>query len=90
MAKYRNKIVEVDAIQWTGENIQEIKDFTNGKAKIYEYVQYNEHGTNPNLLQVSTIEGGEIAKIGDYIIKGVKGELYLRNQNIFNLMYEAI
>ena len=34
MAKYRKKPVEIDAIQWTGENQREMFDFlTNGEKK---------------------------------------------------------
>ena len=34
MAKYRKKPVEIEAIQWTGENQREMFDFlTNGEKK---------------------------------------------------------
>ena len=39
---------------------------------------------------INTLEGRMRAKLGDYIIKGVNGELYPCKQDIFHATYEAV
>lgn len=41
-------------------------------------------------LVIKTLEGEHIATIGDYIIKGVKGEYYPCKPDIFEMTYELI
>ena len=76
--KYRKKPVEIDAIQWTGDNKLEIFDFCN-----MSYITDQE-------LRIQTLEGSMIASVGDYIIKGVMGEFYPCKPDIFELTYEKI
>jgi len=75
---YRKKPVEIDAIQWTGDNRLEIFDFCN-----MSYI-------NDQELRIQTLEGSMIASVGDYIIKGVKGEFYPCKPDIFEMTYEKI
>jgi len=75
---YRKKPVEIDAIQWTGDNRLEIFDFCN-----MSYITDQE-------LRIQTLEGSMIASVGDYIIKGVKGEFYPCKPDIFEMTYEKI
>ena len=63
--RYIKRPVEVEAVQWTGENAEEILGFTNHYAKVSE-----------NTVEIPTLEGTMTAKIGDYIIKGVCDEFY--------------
>ncbi len=76
--KYRKKPVEVEAVQWTGFNIKEIAIFTEGKIAINE----------DNEIYIYTLEGVHLASIGDYIIKGIKGEFYPCKPDIFEQTYE--
>ena len=64
MAKFRKKPVMIEAIQWTGNNLKEIKDFMG----YYEYAKKN--------LIIHTLEGNMIAQVNDWIIRGVHGEYY--------------
>jgi hypothetical protein len=75
---YRKKPVEIDAIQWTGDNRLEIFDFCN-----MSYI-------NDQELRIQTLEGSMIASVGDYIIKGVKGEFYPCKPDIFEMTYEEV
>lgn len=79
--KYRKKPVIIEALQWTGENIEEMDNFINCK---YGYTPYD------NAIYVPTLEGEMKADINDYIIKGVKGEFYPCKPDIFNKTYEEI
>lgn len=81
--KFRKKPVEVEAIQWTGENVGEIKWF----AGLDVSVQYLE---KPPTLKIHTLEGIMTARPGDWIIKGVKGEFYPCKQDIFEKTYEPV
>ena len=77
--KYRKKPVTIEAIQWNGENLSEIDQFTRGKVKNHESV-----------LIIPTLEGDMYASLNDYIIKGVNGEFYPCKPNIFAKAYEEV
>lgn len=79
--KYRKKPVEIEAIQWTGKNYKEIFDFTKMIAL--------EKDIN-SALYIPTLEGTMLANIGDYIIKGIKSELYPIKPDIFKETYEIV
>ena len=82
--KYRKKPVEIEAIQWTGENRKEVFEFC---SKMYiHYIP----GSDVPELRVQTLEGSMIASIGDYIIKGIKGEFYPCKPDIFHLTYDEV
>ena len=77
--KYVKKPVTIEAVKWTGDNFEEIESFTNTKAFI-----------KCGQLIIPTLEGTHIASIGDYIIKGVKGEFYPCKPDIFAETYEEV
>lgn len=43
-----------------------------------------------NTLTIKTLEGAMLADIGDYIIKGIKGEFYPCKPDIFEISYELV
>lgn len=81
--KYRKKPIVIEAIQWTGKNLQEISyKFPESFGLLFLY--------NTDELLISTLEGHVIASIGDYIIKGIKGEFYPCKPDIFEATYEEV
>jgi hypothetical protein len=79
--KYRKKPVVIDAVQWNGNNVDEVMSFIKNVAA------YNvEFGT----LDISTLEGTMTASMGDWVIKGVKGEFYPCKPDIFENTYEKV
>mgnify|MGYP000887914126 FL=1 len=86
MKKYRKKPAIIEAIQFfdDAETLSKISDFMNDEIR----VDYK----NPSkpVLKIKTLEGVMSANIGDYIIKGVKGEFYPCKPDIFEMSYEAI
>ena len=44
----------------------------------------------PDHLVIKTLEGNHTATIGDWIIKGVKGEIYPCKPDIFSQTYEKV
>jgi hypothetical protein len=77
--KYRKKPVVVEAIQYNGENKVETQLFMN----MYLDEVYKR-------LRIPTYEGYVFASVGDYIIKGVKGEFYPCKPDIFEKTYEMV
>lgn len=79
MARYRKKPVVIDAVQFTGENLDELRRF------VPEEVRDNRVG---HPLGIWTPEGVMSVSVGDWIIKGVKGEFYPCKDDIFKMTYE--
>lgn len=90
--KYRKKPVVIEAIQFTGINPTECKDFIgdNGKVEIYDTAY--EAGVAPPIVHITihTLEGDMNVSKGDYIIKGVNGEFYPCKPDIFEKTYEVV
>jgi hypothetical protein len=81
--RYRKMPVEIEAIQWTGNNLAEIEEFVvNEGGKQFDTVG--------DSLFIHTLEGSMRAKPTDYIIKGVKGEFYPCDESIFKITYEQV
>ena len=78
--QYSKKPVIIDAIQWTGSNIQEVADFCSAC-----YMKPVDHVEK---LHISTLEGIMVATEGDFIIKGIKGEFYPCKPDIFEMTYD--
>jgi len=87
MIRYRKKPVEIEAIQWTGDNLTELLSFC---PVCYPKPTAVDYKVTKNELFISTLEGPMKASIGDYIIKGVKGEFYPCKPDIFELTYDKI
>lgn len=87
--KFRKKPVVIEAIQLTETNIVDVGNF------IGEYKNYPEckiAGISPKTGKfiIKTLEGDHIANIGDWIIKGIKGEFYPCKPDIFEQTYEKV
>lgn len=78
--KFRKKPVVIEAFEYrAGEQRSEVaQDVVEGR------VRYTEEGT----MLIQTLEGVMEAKSGDWIIRGVKGELYPCKPDIFAATYE--
>ena len=90
--KYRKKPVEIEAVQWTGLNLEEIKAFV-GKSLIYDIINTAREVGKGRLrvfMKIKTLEGDMIASEGDYIIKGISGEFYPCKPDIFKATYEEV
>ena len=85
--KYRKKPVVIDAIQWNGDNLTEIKNFVDEKVLLCDYPIGKHEQVE---LRIETLEGDHLVTKGDYIIKGVKGEFYPCKPDIFEQTYEMV
>ena len=93
MPKFRIKPVVIDAVQWTGENKQEISTFCGSHHR------FMPGGGSLGILTLEgdmtasegdyiIHEGDMTASEGDYIIQGIKGEFYPCKPDIFEMTYE--
>ena len=76
---YMKKPVAIEAIQWTGDNIDDMYDFIQT-----DFSHDDEH------LYIKTLEGVMTADRYDFIIRGVKNEFYPCKPDIFEETYEPI
>ncbi len=96
--KYRKKPVIIDAVQWTGENIDEALTFLQDGHADFKHLPDDGvhiepgvgHTPHDGKLFIPTLEGTITASPGDWIIKGVKGEFYPCKPGIFEATYEAV
>lgn len=92
MTKYRTKPCEIEAIQWDGLNLEEIKSFV-GESLVYDICDtaWEVGKGRPHvIMKIKTLKGDMQASEGDYIIKGLCGEFYPCKPDVFEKKYELI
>ena len=82
--RYRKKPVVIEAVKWNGDKVSEVVDWV--REALEDNTLYR-MGCN---VIVDTLEGKMNASPGDYIIKGVQGELYPCKPDIFEKTYDKI
>lgn len=85
--RYIKKPIEIEAIEFKRDRFEEIRKFTNGKAKNFRTERCID---GKSYCDIETLEGVHIATEGDYIIKGIKGEFYPCKPDIFKITYEEV
>ena len=99
--KYRKKPVVIEAIQLKKDNISKVLNFMGQTVRLpsfqeQERFEQYENSVIENGMTIHTLEDGKdqrakhVASIGDYIIKGVKGEFYPCKPDIFEMTYEPV
>lgn len=89
--KYRKRPVVIEAFQlgvdyipdWFMDAVTANEVILHGKSSGFDH--YDD--TNAD---IHTLEGWHHANFGDYIIRGVKGEIYPCKPDIFNMTYEVV
>lgn len=79
---YQKKPVVIEAIQWDGTDIC--------LGEIVHWMNHEVQNLENNKLGIETLEGVMEASVGDFIIKGVKGEFYPCKPDIFEQTYEEV
>lgn len=80
---YRKKPVTIEALLFTGDNANEVDEWINGD-------EADGGWGHCDYWEIETLEGTMTARLGDYIIRGVKGEFYPCKPDIFDETYEAV
>ena len=101
LAKYRKKPVVIEAVQLLWETWDEMRKhvgagklsegkpegcFVDAKGEAFSFPDTNDRIG----LKILTPEGLMLGVEGDYIIRGVKGELYPCKPDIFEATYEKV
>ncbi len=81
--KFRKKPVVIEAVQWTGDNPNEVLELADFKIAIGLF-------ETRRVVEIETLEGTMRGEIGDWIIKGVKGEFYPCKPDIFEATYDRV
>ena len=87
--KFRKKPVVVDAIQYlpNEQSVNAIMELASSGTRTVENFVSPEGHYN---MYIETLEGKMQARIGDWIIRGVSGELYPCKPDIFLKTYEVV
>lgn len=90
MAKYRKKPVEIEAFQFYVDFIPDwfMDKVSNGTVTLVN-CDSSRYSINEAYCLIETLEGTHRCNGGDYVIKGVKGELYPCKPDIFEMTYEV-
>lgn len=91
--KYRKKPVEIEAFQYDGDLINSEGDYyvPDWAAKAHEDdVFFYGCLVEPSEMYIKTLEGDMQVNVGDYIIRGIQGELYPCKPDIFEQTYEKV
>jgi len=91
--KYCKKPVVIEAFQMTRERIESNRDWPEWLNRAWNIESDKEgafFGIATDGLHIRTLEGVHHVSEGDYIIQGVKGEIYPCKPDIFEMTYEKV
>jgi hypothetical protein len=89
MSFYRKKPVVIEAFRWTGgpdqteDHVWTVSAIKRGDISFIKVA-------GEVRMKISTLEGDMYAQSGDYIIKGIKGEIYPCRSDIFLVTYDEV
>ena len=84
MPMYVKKPIPIEARQIADENADELAAWSKS-----DVIRRPVDGSISGLM-VYTLEGAMTGKVGDYLIKGVRGEFYFCAKDIFEETYESV
>lgn len=85
MRQFRKKPVVIEAVRFDGSNGHEILQWTDGdKPTVRSQI------VGEQKLEIHTLEGTMTADVGDWVIRGVKGEFYPCKPDIFAVTYDPV
>ncbi len=105
MARFRSKIVEIDAVQitaadynpalppdraWDSSPFSELTDWLAVALDAGAIVPHNRGSTDYASWDIKTLEGTMSGGPGDWIIRGTEGELYPCKPSVFARKYEPV
>ena len=83
MKKYRKKPVVIEAVQITDATFDDPRPNP-------EHISGISYDPRLRIAFIATLSGVVRAKVGDWILRGVKSELYPCKPDIFQATYEAV
>lgn len=83
MAKFRKKLVDIEAVRWSGNNMTEMGRFIGTDINRYP-------GDKDLSLTIATPEGNMKVMPGDWVVKVIKSEFHTYKPDVFEATYEPI
>lgn len=90
MGKFRKKPVEIEAYEFQSRVGPDTRPAWLMDAVARGDVVFHPARRGPGHLTIKTLEGEMRAEVGDWIIRGIKGELYPCKPDIFAATYEPV
>ncbi|MDO4714001.1 MAG: hypothetical protein Q4B28_05155 [bacterium] len=79
--KYRKKPLVIEAVKY--ESIDQIKRY-------FPNIEVRDDNRASRAISLKTLEGWVELQVGDYVVKGIKGEYYPCKPDIFEESYERV
>lgn len=90
MSKFKKKPIEIEAIQWSGDEFNEFPEWLREAWSKNIMIDEGSIMRIGNTIHINTLEGTMVAQPGDWIIKGINGELYPCKPDIFEKTYDFV
>lgn len=88
--KYRKKPVVIEAMRWPGREGTAFDDWLTADDHRAVEIAGDDGWADESDLLIHTPEGTMRASVGDYVIRGMQGELYPCKSDIFEATYERV
>lgn len=95
MAKYRKKPVVIEAFQMTRARREDNSEWPSWLNQAWQKERETpgslyptEKGTGDGTVSIGTLEGQHLVSWDDWIIQGIKGEIYPCKPDIFEATYD--
>jgi hypothetical protein len=83
MAKYRKKPVVIEAVQWKGDNLDEVRDICEGNI-------IERSHPDKSWLSIRTICGQKFVPLDFYVVSSGLGKAYAVDKDVFLSGYELV
>jgi hypothetical protein len=84
--KFRKKPIEITAVQWTGDNADQLAEFTGGRFEPADDSWDEPEITGCVYDELHSTWVG--LRIGDWVLRGIRGEFYPCAAAVFAETYE--
>jgi Fe-S cluster biosynthesis and repair protein YggX len=89
--KFRKKPQIIEAVQWTGDNFEQIKEFVGDKVSYFTWTRDRDFYINEEVLSIKSQTYDFIhVNMNNWIIKESDGSLYVLNNDSFTANYELM
>ena len=90
MGRYRKRPIVIDAVPVADLLAAALRDWAELPAWVADAYDHGDILFLPGGINVTTAEGVMVGDRGDWLIRGIKGELYPCKPDIFEATYEAV
>lgn len=87
MSQFRRKPVVVEAMRFVDGASGDVLAWARERGSPVGAICFHQ---SMNRLHIITLEGQTVAAVGDWVIRGVKGEFYPCKPDIFEATYEPV